>query len=96
MGASKEIANFDELRRLRLADDGYFVITDATRPAIVHRVNSRCINIDSFNDKVTLNKGKQGKYYWVDSLATAAREHGARRCKVCKPELFLVPPTDFQ
>ena len=95
MGETKEIANFDELRKLRLADDGYFVITYTTRPAIVHRVNSKCITADKFNLKVGINERKQGSYFWVDSLATAAHEFGANRCKVCKPELFLVHPSTF-
>lgn len=95
MAVTKEISSFEELRKLRLADDGYFVITDTARPAIVHRVNAKCINVDSFNVKVGLNKGKQGSYFWVDSLATAAHVYGAKRCKVCKPELFLVPPSTF-
>ena len=92
---SKELANFDDLRRFRLADEGYFVITDKARDAIVHKVNARCISVDSFNVKVGLNKGKQGAYYWVDSLATASQEFGAKRCKVCKPELFLTDPSAF-
>jgi len=95
MAETKEISNFEELRKFRLADEGYFVITDAARPAIVHRVNAKCISVDSFNVKVGLNKGKQGGYFWVDNLATAAHEYGAKRCKVCKPELFLVLPSTF-
>jgi len=91
----KEIQNFEELRKLRLADEGYFVITDTARPAIVHRVNSKCIKADSFNVKVVINERRQGSYFWVDSLATAAHTYGAKRCKVCKPEVFLVPPSTF-
>jgi hypothetical protein len=93
---TKEISDFGELRKLRLADEGYFVITDATRPALVHRVNAKCITADSFNLKVVINGRRQGSYYWVDSLATAARAHGAKRCKICKPELFLVHPSTFE
>jgi len=84
MVETMEISDFEELRKLRLADEGYFVITDTARPAIVHRVNAKCITADSFNVKVVINKRKQGSYYWVDSLATAAHAHGAKRCKVCK------------
>lgn len=96
MTDAKEVLSFEELSKLRLADDGYFVITDTARPVLVHRVNAKCINADSFNLKVSINERKQGSYYWVDSLATAARLYGAKRCKVCKPELFLVPQSDFQ
>lgn len=92
---SKELANFEDLRKFRLADEGYFVITDTAREAIVHKVNAKCINVDSFNVKVSLNKGKQGAYFWVDSLATASREFAAKRCKVCKPEVFLADPSTF-
>ena len=95
MADAKEIQDFDELRKLRLADEGYFVITDTARPAIIHKVNAKCITPDKFNLKVSINGRKQGSYYWVDSIATAAREFGAQRCKVCKPELSLVRPSTF-
>jgi hypothetical protein len=95
MVETKEISNFEDLRKLRLADEGYFVITDTARSALVHRVNAKCITADSFNLKVVINKSKQGSYFWVDSLATAAHKYGAKSCKVCKPELFLVPPSTF-
>lgn len=96
MAEPKEILSFDELRKLRLTDDGYFVITDANRQAIIHKVNAKCIKADSFNLKVTLNQGKQGGWFWVDSIATASHEFGAKRCKVCKPEVNLVPPSTFE
>jgi hypothetical protein len=95
MGEPVEIGNFEDLRKLRLADEGYFVITDSSGHAIIHRVNSKCIKTDSFNLKVTINDRKQGSYFWVDSIATAAHEFGAQRCKVCKPELNLVHPSKF-
>ena len=95
MEETKEITSFEDLRKLRLADEGYIVITDTTRPALVHKLNARCINTDSFNLKVTINQGKQGRYYWVDSVATAARKYGAKRCKTCKPEVHLVLSDTF-
>jgi len=95
MAEVKEIRNFDELRRLRLADEGYIVITDSTRHTIIHKVNAKCIKADSFNLKVTINGRRQGSYFWVDSIATAAREFGAERCRICKPELNLVDPSTF-
>jgi len=95
MTEPREILSFEELRKLRLADEGYFVITDSTRPAIIHKVNSKCVKADSFNLKVTINGRKQGSYFWVDSIATAAKQFGAQRCKVCKPDLNLVPPSAF-
>lgn len=95
MEETREIPTFDDLRKLRLADEGYIVITDTARPTIVHKLNARCISIDSFNVKVSLNQGKQGKYYWVDSIATAAHKYGAKRCKTCKPEVHLVLPSNF-
>ena len=96
MAEPKEILTFDELRKFRLADEGYFVITDNTRGAIIHRVNSKCIKADSFNLKVTINDRREGSYFWVDSIATAAHEFGAKRCKICKPELNLVHPSTFE
>ena len=96
MAEPTEIQNFEELWRFRLADEGYFVITDSTGHAIIHKVNSKCIKTDSFNLKVTINDRKQGGYFWVDSVATAAQKFGAKRCKLCKPELHLVPPSSFE
>jgi hypothetical protein len=93
---SKEVEDFDELRRLRLADEGYLVITDKTRHSIVHKINAKCITADSFNLKVKINGRRQGSYFWVDGLPTAAREFGAKRCKVCKPEFSLVLPSTFE
>jgi hypothetical protein len=95
MAGPKEILSFDELRRYRLADEGYIVITDRTRHAIIHKVNAKCIKADSFNLKVTIDSRKEGSYFWVNSIATAAHEFGARRCKACKPELNLVHPSTF-
>jgi len=70
-----------------LADEGYIVIRDIARPPIVHKINARCISVDNFNEKVKLNEGKTGGYFWVKSLESAARQFGATRCKICKPEL---------
>jgi hypothetical protein len=92
---TKEITSFEDLRKIRLADEGYIVITDTARPTLVHKLNARCISVDSFNLKVTIHQGKQGKYYWVDSVSTAAHRYGAKRCKTCKPELRLVLPSTF-
>lgn len=94
MAETKEISSFDELRRLRLADEGYIVIADSHH-AIIHKVNAKCISKDNFNVKVSLSENKNGGYYWVDSIATAAHEFGANRCKVCKPETFMVHPSTF-
>ena len=96
MDAPREIMNFEELRRLRLADEGFIVITDSARPAIIHRINAKCISLDSFNVKVGLNERKQGSYYWVESVAEASTKLGAKRCKVCKPPVLLVDPSTFE
>ena len=91
----KEILDFDELRKLRLADEGYVVITGSH--SVIHKVNAKCITGENFNVKVRINERRQGSYFWVDSVATAAHEfEGARRCKVCKPELLLVDPSNFE
>ena len=95
MSETREISDFNELRKIRLADEGYFVITDTSRPALVHRVNAKCITSDGFNLKVVINGRRQGSYFWVDSVAKASQEFAANRCKVCKPELFLVPRSAF-
>ena len=90
-----EVQTLADLRKVRLADEGYLVITDAVRPAIIHKVNAKCIKQDSFNLKVTINGRKQGSYYWAASIATAAREFDAKPSKVSKPELSQVHPSTF-
>ncbi len=81
------IESSEELRKLRLADEGYIVIKDIARPPIVHKINAKCVSVDNFNEKVMLNEGKTGGYFWVDSIESASHLFGATRCKVCKPEL---------
>lgn len=94
---AREILDLDELRKLRLADEGYVVITGGARNATIHRVNATCITTENFRLKVKINERKQGGYFWVDSIATAAHVfEGARRCKVCKPEVQLVDPSTFE
>ena len=96
MSESKEIPNLDELRKLRLADEGYIVVTDRAHNATIHKVNANCITTENFRLKVNINERKQGSYFWVDGVATAAHAFpGARRCKVCKPEVRLVDPSTF-
>ena len=96
MPEKKEILSLDELRRLRLADEGYIVITNGSQ-ATVHKVNAECVSTTNFRLKVLINERKQGSYFWVDSVATAAHEFpGAKRCKVCKPEVLLVDPSMFE
>lgn len=96
MSEKKEIPSLDELRKLRLADEGYIAITDSSHHATVHKVNAECVSTTNFRLKVLINERKQGSYFWVDSVATAAHEFpGAKRCKVCKPEVLLVDPSMF-
>ena len=91
----KEIASLDELSKLRLADEGYVVITSGSQ-ATVHKVNAECVSSTNFRLKVLINERKQGSYFWVPSVAEAARQlPGAKRCKVCKPEVLLVDPSTF-
>ena len=97
MSESKEIASLEELGKLRLEDEGYIVITDSAHRAAIHKLNSDCVNSTNFRLKVNINERKQGSYFWVDSVATAAHAFpGARRCKKCKPEVLLVDPSTFE
>jgi hypothetical protein len=81
----RELRTFDEFRQARLDDSGFIVITGAARPSIVHKLNGRCISADNFKVKVMLAESAAGKYYWVDSISSAAVELGASSCKICKP-----------
>ena len=95
MSEKREILDLDELRRLRLADEGYIVIASGSQ-ATIHKVNAECISSTNFRLKVSINERKQWSYFWVESVASAAHEFpGAKRCKVCKPEVLLVDPSTF-
>lgn len=92
----KEVSNLEELRELRLADEGYIVITSGSQ-ATIHKVNAECISTTNFRLKVSINERRQGSYFWVDTVATAAHEFpGAKRCKVCKPDVMLVDRSTFE
>ena len=96
MSERTEIQNLDELSRLRLADEGYIVITSGSQ-ATIHKVNSECVSTTNFRLKVVINERKQGSYFWVESVAAAAKQFpGAKRCRVCKPEVLLVDPSTFE
>jgi hypothetical protein len=83
--ASKELKSFDEFRKARLDDVGFIVITDAARPAVVHKLNGPCVSPENFNIKVMLGGSQTGKYYWADKISSATLELGASPCKICKP-----------
>jgi hypothetical protein len=82
---NREIATFDDFRKARLDDVGFIVIADKARPRRVHRLNGRCITAENFKEKVILEEKGVGKYYWVDSVSSAATELGASVCMICKP-----------
>ena len=95
MPEKKEILSLDELRKLRLADEGFVVVTSGSQ-ATIHKVNAECITANNFSLKVIINQRKQGSYFWVDSVATGGREFpGAKRCRICKPPVQLVDPSTF-
>ena len=96
MAEKTEISSLDELGRLRLADEGYVVITDRAGSGTVHKVNAECVSTTNFRLKVLINERKQGSYFWVESVAEAAREFPeAKRCRVCKPPVMLVDRSTF-
>jgi hypothetical protein len=81
----RELATFDDFRQARLGDTGFIVIEGSARAPVVHKLNGRCISPDNFKVKVMLKESTAGKYYWVDTISSAALELGASACKICKP-----------
>jgi hypothetical protein len=75
MAEKKEIRDLEELRRLRLADEGYIVITSGAHQATIHRVNAPCISTTNFRLKVSLNERKQE---WGLLLGRQRRDGGPR------------------
>ncbi|MDA4121971.1 MAG: hypothetical protein OK456_02175 [Thaumarchaeota archaeon] len=83
----KELATFDDFRLARLGDTGVIVITGSAGHGVAHRLNGRCISAEKFKGKVLLDANTTGRYYWVDSVASAITEMGASGCKLCKPHI---------
>jgi hypothetical protein len=82
----RDLGTFEDFRKARLDDVGFIVVTDDARhSSVAHKLNGRCITADNFKVRVMLDEKGTGKYYWVDSLATAGTELHASVCKVCKP-----------
>lgn len=85
--AKRELKTFDEFRKARLDDTGFIVIAGSARTAVVHKLNGRCVSADNFKAKMMSDGNVAGRYYWVDSVSSAALELGASSCRICKPHL---------
>lgn len=85
-GSVKEPKSVEEFRQIRLNDTGVIVITDTTFGSRAHIPNCRKVTSENFSEKVIMNKNRNGRYYWVDDLATAIRVLKAVRCPECRPK----------
>jgi hypothetical protein len=61
------------------------VITDVATGNRAHDPECAFVSQDHFAAKVLESRGRNGKYFAVDSAWEARREHGASPCAVCSP-----------
>lgn len=77
-----EINTVDELDRVISEEDGFIVILDTTGNKI-HRVSCRSVSRNGFNEKVIVNRKRNGRYFWCKEHNEAKARFRAKDCKTC-------------
>jgi len=62
--------------------EGFIVLLDTTGNKI-HKVSCKWINRESFNEKVIINRKKNGRYFWCRDYKDATLKFRVRACKSC-------------
>jgi hypothetical protein len=60
--------------------EGYIVTTDVTGSAIAHPPHCPSVDASNFKEKVVVNGGRNGGYFWTRSLTEAYEQIGAHLC----------------
>ena len=81
-----EIKTLEDFRRIHASGEGFIVITDNANPNKIHLPYCRTLKEENFRKKVIENKGKNGRYYWIDD-PRKAQILNAIPCNVCKPTI---------
>ena len=84
-GHYEEIKMANQFETIRNRGEGFIVITDTANPNKIHNPDCRCVTRSNFEEKVIVNRCKNGHYYWTDSIELSAKRFNASQCSQCKP-----------
>jgi integrase len=65
------------------ADDGYILITDHKKGHRIHKPSCSWLTAKRFAEKVVVNSGKVGSYYWCNESTYHNNGSGFKNCKFC-------------
>jgi hypothetical protein len=76
----KELLTQDDFYDAIMKGEGVIVVTDKGRGRTAHPVSCPTLQVSHFVEKVIVNKGKNGRYYFASSFPEARRELDAAPC----------------
>jgi hypothetical protein len=79
-----ELLTLDDFRAA-LRNGRIIVITDSGTGNLAHSAECSFVSVDNFKAKVIESQARDGRYFAVDSVWEARREHRALPCKACSP-----------
>ena len=77
-----EVNTLEKLNHIISKADGFIVITDTTDNKI-HLTSCRFVSRSGFNEKVIVNKKRNGRYFWCSDYNEAKARFRAADCKIC-------------
>lgn len=81
----QEIKTVKQFETIRNRGEGFVVITDTANPNKIHTPDCRWVARKNFEEKVIVNRCKNGHYYWTDNIKLAAKRFKTNPCGYCKP-----------
>lgn len=81
----QEIKTVKHFETIRNRGEGFIVITDIANPNKIHSPDCRWVTRKNFEEKVIVNRCKNGHYYWTNNIGLAAKRFNANPCGYCKP-----------
>jgi len=81
----QEIKTTKQFETVRKGEEGFIVITDTANPNKIHTPDCRWVTGENFEEKVIVNRCKNGHYYWTNDIGWATKRFNAKPCGYCKP-----------
>jgi hypothetical protein len=77
----RELLEMSDFHRAAAESQGYIVIIDKPNSRrVAHPPWCPSVQSEHFHEKVVVNKGKSGAYYWVSTIAEAREDLNAVPC----------------
>lgn len=80
-----EIKTIEQFEGIQSNGAGFIITTDTATPSKIHLPECRWISRKNFEEKVVVNRCKNGHYYWTDDIKVGAKYFNASPCGHCKP-----------